>query len=152
MRSPFRTTGRGITAALLFALAACGPPDVGADRLDGVDAGDARADLLETLGTGPLVATGADTLRLVNGYRRQSYFASGATYEVIWYRSEPGSLADQIIRDRETPILLTNDTVMGWGWSFYDAKARELGLPNPMRDQERLDSISRSQQAGAGGG
>ena len=132
-------------------LAACGGDDLGSARLRSLETGATRDQVLETIGTGPLAATGADTLRLAQGHRTQRYIVNGATYEVIWYREEPGSLADDIERGRETPILLEADTLVGWGWSLYEKKAAEVGLPNPMREKARLDSISRSQQAGGTG-
>ena len=135
-------------AASAMLVACGGGGDLGADRLADVKSGDSRDALLTTLGNGPLAATGSDTLRLANGYRRQRYFVNGVTYEVIWFRAEPGSLQDDIVRERETPILLAADTVMGWGWSFFDTKARELDLPNPMREKARLDSIANAQQGG----
>jgi hypothetical protein len=133
----------------LTLFAACGPSDLGADRLKSVDGGAPRTELLQAMGQGPLVGAGADTMRLVNGYRRQMYVVSGQQYEVVWYRAEPGSLADPITKERETPILVHADTVMGWGWKYFQKKARELDLPDPLRSSERLDSISRSQQPGA---
>jgi hypothetical protein len=130
-------------------LGACGPSDLGADRLKPIKSGASQAELLQAMGQGPLVASGADTMRVINGFRRQEYLVQGNQYEVIWFRAEPGSLTDPITKASETPIVLNADTVMGWGWKYYQGRARALDLPDPTRDAERLDSISKSQQKGA---
>jgi len=134
-------------AAITSLLTACGPSDiVGKGKLDPIDGGMPIARVAEIIGTGPLKPLQAsDSLRLFNGYRTQIFLAGGSQYRVIWYREEPGSIEDAITRERETPILVHADTVVGRGWSFYDDKAQELGIPNPYRERERLDSISQAQ-------
>lgn len=133
-----------IPALVVFA-AACGSSDVGADRLKDLNAGDSRETVLSVMGSGPLTARMADTLRLANGFRRQSYLVEGRNFEVLWFRVEPGSLADSIVQRRETPVLLESDTLVGWGWKLFGEKAREFGLPNPALEKARLDSIAASQ-------
>lgn len=126
-------------------ISACGSSDVGSDQLRRVSKGTTQAELLEMLGQGPLVGSGNESLRVVNGFRRQEFLAAGDRYEIIWYRTEPGSLAEPIVKERETPIMMHADTVIGWGWSYFQERARALDLPDPTRGQERLDSIARSQ-------
>lgn len=138
-----------VAVVSLALLGACGPSDLGADRLKSIDAGASQAELLQAMGQGPLVASGADTMRVINGFRRQEFLVEGNQYEVIWYRAEPGSLTDPITKERETPIVLNADTVMGWGWKYYQGRAKALDLPDPTRDAARLDSISKSQSKGA---
>jgi len=64
---------------------------------------------------------------------------------VVWYRDKPGSIEEEISRERETPVLLENDVVIGKGWAFFDQTAEEVGIPNPYRTRERLDSIAQAQ-------
>ncbi len=134
-------------AATATFLMACGPSDVvGKGKLDPIEGGMPIAGVAEIIGKGPLSPLQpSDSLRLFNGFRTQIFLAGGTQYRVIWYREEAGSIEDAITRERETPILLHADTVVGRGWSFYDDKAQELGIPNPYRDRERLDSISQAQ-------
>ena len=136
-----------MSAAVLISLVACGPGDVvGKDKLDPIKEGMTKQAVMPIVGTGPLVPTrAADGARLANGFRSQTYFVNGANYQVIWYREAIGTLDDSISRQTDTPILFRNDTVMGWGWSYFDKKTGELGLPNPLHDRERLDSISKAQ-------
>ena len=103
--------------------------------------------VLPIIGNGPLQPVQPqDAVRLTNGYRTQTYLVNGASYSVIWYREATGKLDDSLSRQTDTPILFRNDTVMGWGWSFFDKKSGEIGLPNPLHERERLDSIARAQQ------
>ena len=120
---------------------------VGGDRLDPIDEGMTKDAVMPIIGTGPLQPIKAvDIVRLVNGYRTQVYLVNGMNYQVIWYREAQGTVDDIIAAKTDTPILFRNDTVMGWGWRFYEKKSEEIGIPNPLKEGARLDSISRSQQ------
>lgn len=141
-----------VSVALVLAVIACGGGEsdaVGASKLDAIDEGMPKDSVLPIIGTGPLTPIKApDVLRLVNGFRTQIYLVNGVNYQVIYYREALGSLEDSISRAVETPILLKNDTVMGWGWNYYEKASADLGLPNPLNKAARLDSIAKSQQAG----
>ena len=140
-----RAIGVGAVAATLLA-AACGPSDVGAAKLKSIPKGAHRTEILSKMGSGPLVATtAADGPRVINGFRRQMYLTGGKTYEIFWYRDDPGSLNDAIVRERETPVVMQGDTLLGWGWKFYSPFAKQINLPDPSRDKERADSIIRAQ-------
>ncbi|MCE2899780.1 MAG: hypothetical protein ACK6DP_19425 [Gemmatimonas sp.] len=136
-----------MAAAAALLLAACGPSDVvGKEKLGPVNEGMKLADLPPVLGTGPLAPNQpADSLRLFNGYRTQVFLVQGKQYRVVWYRDKPGSIEEEISRERETPVLLENDVVIGKGWAFFDQTAEEVGIPNPYRTRERLDSIAQAQ-------
>ena len=105
-----------------------------------------RDSVLAVMGTGPLVGTGVDTLRMAHGFRRQAFMVAGAQYEVLWYRDTPGTLDDPILKERETPLVIEDNKLKGLGWSFYDKLAQEKNLPNPSLSKQRLDSIVQSQQ------
>jgi hypothetical protein len=122
-----------VAAGALLALAACGPSDVGADKLKGLEHGASRTDVLERIGQGALTATGPDAMRLVNGHLHQVFLSKGERYEVIWYRDTPGALTDSLVKTAVTPILFHADTLEGWGWKFYDKRSQEINLPHPSR-------------------
>ena len=132
-----------IVAAATAALAACGPSDlVGKDKIGKLDVGMSRDSVLLVLGTGTLTPNQpGDSLRLIQGFRQQQFFAGGSMYQVIWYRETPGSVEEAITRENETPVLLQADTVIAAGWADFDDTALKLNLPNPYRSQERLDSM-----------
>lgn len=134
-----------VVTAGLIALAACGPSDVGAARLKKLPAGAKRADIVATMGSGPLASTNpTDAPRLVNGFRRQAFMANGKIIEVLWYREEPGSLEDPILRESETPIVIEADTLVGWGWKFYPQYAADNRIPDPERDRRWKDSSDKA--------
>ncbi|MEP6780101.1 MAG: hypothetical protein ABJC26_09450 [Gemmatimonadaceae bacterium] len=136
-----RPIGVAAFATLVF-LAGCGSGDVGEAKLKTIPKGAHRAEVLSVMGTGPLVSASAnDAPRIVSGFRRQMYIVGGKTYEVLWYRDEPGSLKDAIVRKSETPLVVEGDSLLGWGWKFYGPFAKTTNLPNPELDQVRLDSI-----------
>ena len=137
-----------LVVAAFALLAACGPSDVvGKDTLDPIEEGMTLEAVAGVLGTGPLtVNQPADSLRLYHGFRTQLFLVNGQNYRVLWYRKAPGELEDQITRESDTPILFDReDRVIARGWSEFDDKAADLGIPNPYRAAERLDSISKSQ-------
>lgn len=143
-------TSRWLGAAALLttlALAACGPSDVGASKLKSLPKGAPRASILAAMGTGPLSPTQpAEQIRIVNGFRYQRFITNGGqSYELLWYRDEPGTLADPILKTRETPIVVVGDTLVGWGWKFFTPYAKTIPLPDPSQDQARMDSIYKSQ-------
>ncbi|MEO7996790.1 MAG: hypothetical protein ABI852_05060 [Gemmatimonadaceae bacterium] len=141
-----RWVGAAAVGATIF-LAACGPSDVGSEKLKKIPAAARREAVLAAMGTGPLSpVTPSDQPRIVNGFRRQMYFTNGKTYEIFWYRSEPGTVADPIVKDRETPVVMEGDTLAGWGWKFFTPYAATTHLPDPTQDKARLDSIVKSQR------
>lgn len=142
---PSRLVG---AAALLttLVLAACGPSDVGASRLKPLKTGAKRDAVLAAMGTGPLSPVDrSQEPRIVNGFRHNVYLANGGSYEILWYREEPGTVEDPILKTRETPIVIVADTMLGWGWKFYTPYAKQERLPDPSQDKARLDSIYKAQ-------
>ncbi len=123
------------TATIAFAMLACADSssDVGADKLEPIEAGASKASLLEAIGTGPLTAQFADTLRLESGFRRNTYLIAGKQYEVLFYRELPGNVAEPVEQAKETPVVLQDGKVLGWGWRFYvEEGMKELKLPSPL--------------------
>lgn len=143
-------TSRWLGAAALVTtlmLAACGPSDVGADKLKAIPKAARREAVLAGMGTGPLSpVTPAEQPRIVNGFRHQMYITNGKTYEIFWFRTEPGTVSDPILKERETPVVMEDDTLAGWGWKFFSPYAAKVPLPDPTQDKARLDSIVKSQR------
>jgi stage V sporulation protein SpoVS len=146
MRLPFAATSRpsrrgrplsaSVLASVLFTLtlviAACGDTgELGSSKLKSVGAGATREQVLAAIGRGQLTAEGIDTMRVVNGFRLEEFFQDGTTYSVIWYREQPGTIADTVRRTTDTPIVFAGDSMTGWGWDFYMQWASEKGIPKP---------------------
>ena len=146
MRLPLAATSRpsrrgrplsaSVFASVLFTLtlviAACGDSgELGSSKLKSVQAGATREQVLGAIGRGQLTAEGIDTMRVVNGFRLEEFFQDGTTYSVIWYREQPGTIADTVRRTTDTPIVFAGDSMTGWGWDFYMQWASEKGIPKP---------------------
>lgn len=122
----------GVSVLGLALLAgACGPKEAGTAKLKKLDKGITRDSMLAILGTGPLSASGADTARLVSGYRQSRFLTNGVLYEVIYVRDTTGDVREELSRARETPIVLVNDTVQYWGWKKFKAAAETTLFPLP---------------------
>ncbi len=133
---------------VLASLAACSS-DLGAAKIKKIPKEGTVEQVIAELGEGPLKAQlPADSLRLIGGFRRQTYIAGGGKVDVIWYREEPGTLEDGIAKATETPVVLKDGKFQGGGWSFYEEFASKAGIPNAIRGRERLDSISKAQSGG----
>jgi len=122
-----------VVASALF-LGAClnENKDVGADKLEIVHEGMPKDSVMQLMGTGPLTGLYADTLRLEQGFRRSRYIVDGKNYEVLYYRELQGNVAEPVQQAKETPIVLTNGKVLGWGWRYYVDAMEELKLPSPI--------------------
>lgn len=132
-------TARSWAMALAAAsLAACGDKQVGADLLKPVHAGMPRDSVMALMGTGPLTANYADTLRLDHGFRVEKYLVDGKMYEVVYYREQPGNVAEPVEQYTETPVVLADGKVLGWGWKYYvETAMEELKLPTPIKEQPK---------------
>ena len=132
-----RSTYIVLTAAVTF-LAACGDAastDVGADKLEALAEGSPRDSVLLVMGQGPLIAQYSDTLRLEHGFRRETYLIDGKQFEVLYYRELQGNVVEPVAQAKETPIVLQDGKVLGWGWKYYvETAMTELKLPNPTGD------------------
>lgn len=95
----------------------------------GVKVGMSIRGLPAFIGTGPMTASGVDTLKVQDGYRRAFVVSPPDLVTVIWYRKTPGTPSDPIQRAVESPIVLKNDVVVGSGWAYYDQVRTQLNLP-----------------------
>lgn len=118
---------------LLATLAACGSDEAASARIKNIEPGMTREQVFAEMGTGPLTADGADSVRVVNGFRHARYLVDGKQYEVIYARDEAGKVSELLQSSRETPVVLEGDKVLGKGWEFYLKTAMpQLRLPNPL--------------------
>ncbi|MDQ8158628.1 MAG: DUF3192 domain-containing protein [Gemmatimonadota bacterium] len=125
---------RAVRTAIVLLLAACSSDsqEVGAERLKAVRDGMPRDSVMAILGTGPLTARYADTLRVDHGFRRSVYLVDGQTIEVLYYREQPGDVTEAVQQDTETPIVLADGKALGWGWASYADAMKQYNLPSPI--------------------
>ena len=150
-----RTARRWAIALAALSLAACGDQQVGADLLKPVQAGMPRDSLLALMGAGPLKGFYADTLRLEKGFRMEKYLIDGKMYEVLYYREAEGNVAEPVAQNTETPVVLQDGKVLGWGWKYYvETAMEELKLPTPIKEQPQQPAPAaepaKNQPQGAG--
>ena len=121
-----------LSSALFLGACLNDTKEVGADKLDVVHEGMPKDSVMQLMGTGPLTGLYSDTLRLEKGFRRSAYFVDGKSYEVLYYRELQGNVAEPVLQAKETPIVLANGKVLGWGWRYYVDAMGELKLPSPI--------------------
>jgi hypothetical protein len=127
-------------AVMLAALsvAACGERQAGAAKLKKLDSGISTDSMFTILGAGPVTAEGNDSVRVLNGYRYSRFLSDGRMFSVVYVRDEPGTVADSLYRDLETPIVLVDDTVAVWGWKPYAKLGETYKFPvAPERSSHR---------------
>jgi hypothetical protein len=117
--------------------------EVGADKLDAVHEGMPKDSVMEIMGTGPLTASYADTLRVERGFRRSGYFIDGKNYEVLYYRELQGNVAEAVEQVKETPVVLVDGKVLGWGWAFYVEAMEKYKFPSPLAPITAPDSSAK---------
>ena len=53
---------------------------------------------------------------------------SGNTIEIIWYYTNSNKAEGDITKGQQTPIILEKNSVVGFGWDFYEDYARRKGI------------------------
>ena len=130
-RSFVRSASAVVLGAFLFA--ACSDNEIGSKRLKPVHAGMPKDSVLAIMGTGPLTAHYADTLRLEQGFRHSTYFIDGNRYEVLYYREATGDVTEPVEQQVETPVVLSNGKALGWGWRFFVEAMEQYKIPSPIQ-------------------
>ena len=135
---------RAVAVLSLVSFAACGPDEAGSAKFDKLKVGMSRAEVLSAIGDGPLSASGGDSVRVVQGFRRMRYLIAGKSFEVIYVRDQPGDVRELVVKTMETPMVLGDDKLLGWGWKYYTGAMKEFGLPSPII---HVDSTKRAAPA-----
>lgn len=109
-----------IVAAAL-SLSACAPGESEKDpRILQLTAGITRDSALKIL-------SGGSSDSLANIYRREQYLLNGKMVEILFYspeglkESQGGAAAPE---STLRPVIVTEGTVNGWGWTYFDSVAR----------------------------
>ncbi|MFN5202794.1 MAG: hypothetical protein ACK5HM_13420, partial [Gemmatimonas sp.] len=131
-------------------LAACSGDAAGGSRLNSLDEGMTVEQAVEAMGPGPLTATGSDTVRVVNGYRRMRYFLNGANFEVLYARDLEGNVSEPLLQANETPAVFKDGKLMGWGWKYYVEEAMpKFMLPTPLRAVDTMSVYKKKDSTSA---
>jgi hypothetical protein len=115
------------------ALSACDTGGKGDARTAFITPGISRDSVLRVLRAPlaglPVPSDHSDSLG--NVWREARYLAAGQLIHVIWYSpgNEKRTASDTVPEGDVTPIVLTDDKVLGVGRRTYDSVARVLSLP-----------------------
>ena len=121
MRHSTRHPASLLLSALSTALlSACGDANI-----KNLTAGIPRDSVLRILGQG---STSSDSTP--NVYREERYLANGQMLTVLLYTKTGKEEARDTVPERElTPVVLRNDTLTGWGWTYHDSVAKANNIP-----------------------
>jgi hypothetical protein len=111
----------GITA---FAAAACGDA-----RLDKLSAGISRDSALT------VINDGANSDSMARVYKQETYLLNGQMTNVLFYNGDGIHQASDstLPAEKQTPIVIVDGKVAGWGWTYYDSVAKANNIPVPAR-------------------
>jgi hypothetical protein len=120
-RRVMSTTLMGIAA---LAAAACGDA-----RLDKLSAGIARDSALK------VINEGASSDSMARVYKQETYLLNGKMTNVLFYNSDGIRQATDstLPAEKQTPIVIVDGKVAGWGWTYYDSVAKANNIPVPAR-------------------
>jgi Protein of unknown function (DUF3192) len=66
---------------------------------------------------------------LYNPHRGELYNADDSSWEVFYYYTRVAHNDGMVTEDELTPIVLRDDVLIGWGWSFWAQEVRASGIP-----------------------
>ena len=66
---------------------------------------------------------------LQNPHRNELYRAGGANWEILYYYTSVVSDDGMVTDDELTPVVLRNDTLVGWGWDYLAEQASLFDIP-----------------------
>ena len=120
-RRVMSTTLMGIAA---LAAAACGDA-----RLDKLSTGIPRDSALK------VINDGASSDSLARVYKQETYLLNGKMTNVLFYNSDGIRQATDstLPAEKQTPIVIVDGKVAGWGWTYYDSVAKANNIPVPAR-------------------
>ena len=66
---------------------------------------------------------------LYNPHRGELYNADDSSWEVFFYYTRVAHNDGMVTEDELTPIVLRDDVLIGWGWSFWAQQVRASAIP-----------------------
>lgn len=119
-----RVMSTALTGIATLASAACGDA-----RLDKLSAGIARDSALK------VINEGASSDSMARVYKQETYLLNGKMTNVLFYNSDGIRQANDstLSAEKQTPIVIVDGKVAGWGWTYYDSVAKANNIPVPPR-------------------
>jgi hypothetical protein len=124
MHSVHARRGVVVGSTLLAALlTACGD-----SRIAKLSSGITRDSALKVINEGA-----TDSLARV--YKQEVYLVAGKQLNVLFYNKDGIKQASDssLASTKQTPIVIADGKVVGWGWPTYDSVAKANSIPVPAR-------------------
>lgn len=87
-------------------------------KLLNLSAGLSKQEVLAVMGTKTIRAD--DGTVVTNPYRTEMYRAKGSVFELLLYYTDIQKSDGAITDDELTPIVIKDEEVDGWGWSYWN--------------------------------
>lgn len=71
---------------------------------------------------------------LYNPHRGELYNADDSAWEVFFYYTRVAHNDGMVTEDELTPIVLQDNVLIGWGWSFWAQQVRASSIPAELLD------------------
>lgn len=71
---------------------------------------------------------------LYNPHRAELYNEADSDWEVLFYYTRVAHNDGMVTDDELTPLVLRDDVLIGWGWTFWARNVRDYDLPAQLPD------------------
>jgi hypothetical protein len=87
-----------------------------------------REKVTTLMGEGTYRIRGHSPEIVTDPYRVESYPASGSVFVIIFYYTDIKKRDGAITDDELTPLVLKDDRLVGWGWSYWESTATQFNI------------------------
>jgi hypothetical protein len=103
----------------------------------------------DTLGVSMVqIPVGGPKPVLQNPHRNELYRAGGARWEVLYYYTSVVADDGLVTDDELTPVVLRDDTLVGWGWDYWAEQVSLYEIPAEIPTfEDRTPSPTPSQES-----
>ncbi|MSR22588.1 MAG: hypothetical protein EXR92_03440 [Gemmatimonadetes bacterium] len=116
-------------ALVVLSVASCTPDLPGSAALSKLEIGAFRANVMDLLPPGGMVAPPDRSPFLVlDGYWRDQYLIEGKSVEVVWVHDPAQGFPSGDLRIGVNPVVFVDDRLDGWGWEYFDGRREEWKL------------------------
>ncbi|MTI87491.1 MAG: DUF3192 domain-containing protein [Balneolaceae bacterium] len=102
------------------------------ENLIHLEQGMSKQEVLDLMGTETQKTYAGDftmpTGKINNPYRVEMYNADSSTFEILFYYTDVKSTDDAITDDELTPIVLRDNSLVGFGWSFWEGQIQKYEI------------------------
>ena len=91
-----------------------------------------RAEVVAKMGEGEIVRY--ERIHLLNPWRSEAFFLRdehNTRVEILYYLTEPQVKWGTLREEEITPVVLENDLLVGWGWSYLRRNTDRYGISTP---------------------